>query len=151
MEQEWGRRWAQFLKHEPTVFPSPLAGNKSNLSTSPQVYLRIFSSALVGREGQDFGRNNTRQSILICLSENRRVIEFSEALLGLPGWLSGKESACQCRRWRRQEFGPWVAFLPWQSQTEKSGGLWSMGSQRVSHDWVTQHACTHAPQSSSNR
>ena len=29
---------------------------------------------------------------------------------GLPWWLSGKESACQCRRHR---FGPWVGKTPW--------------------------------------
>ena len=29
---------------------------------------------------------------------------------------------------------PWK--IPW---TEEPGGLWSMGSQRVGHDWVTEH------------
>ena len=28
---------------------------------------------------------------------------------GLPGWLSGKESSCQCRRC---EFNPWVRKIP---------------------------------------
>ena len=31
--------------------------------------------------------------------------------LGLPRWLSGKESACQCRRHR---FDPWVGMIPWR-------------------------------------
>ena len=31
--------------------------------------------------------------------------------------------------------------IPW---TEEPGGLWSMGSQRVGHDWVTEHGHTHA-------
>ena len=31
--------------------------------------------------------------------------------LGLPRWLSGKESACQCRRW---VFNPWVWKIPWR-------------------------------------
>ena len=30
---------------------------------------------------------------------------------GLPWWLSGKESACQCRRLR---FDPWVGKMPWR-------------------------------------
>ena len=30
---------------------------------------------------------------------------------GLPRWLSGKESACQCRRCR---FNPWVGEIPWR-------------------------------------
>jgi len=27
---------------------------------------------------------------------------------GIPRWLSGKESICQCRRCRRHQFYPWV-------------------------------------------
>ena len=30
---------------------------------------------------------------------------------GLPRWLSGKESACQCRR---HQFDPWVWKIPWR-------------------------------------
>ena len=37
--------------------------------------------------------------------------------LGLArGWLSGKESACQCRRYRRLWFDPWVGKIPWCRQ-----------------------------------
>jgi len=35
---------------------------------------------------------------------------------GLPRWLSGKESACQCRRHRRCRFNPWVRKIPWRSR-----------------------------------
>ena len=35
---------------------------------------------------------------------------------GLPRWLSGKESACQCRRHRRLGFVPWVGKIPWSRQ-----------------------------------
>ena len=34
--------------------------------------------------------------------------------LGLPRWLSGKESACQCRRCRRYRFDPWVGKTLWR-------------------------------------
>ena len=30
----------------------------------------------------------------------------------LPRWLSGKESACQCRRCKRHGFYPWVNKIP---------------------------------------
>ena len=30
---------------------------------------------------------------------------------GLPWWLSGKESVCQCRR---GDFDPWVGKIPWR-------------------------------------
>ena len=32
----------------------------------------------------------------------------------IPRWLSGKESACQCRRVRRHRFDPWVGKIPWR-------------------------------------
>ena len=33
---------------------------------------------------------------------------------GLPWWLSGKESACQCRRCERLGFDPWVRKILWK-------------------------------------
>ena len=62
--------------------------------------------------------------------------------------LSGKETACQCRRCKRQRFDPWVGKIPWwrawqpipvflpgeSPWTEEPGGLQSMGSQRLEHD-----------------
>ena len=32
----------------------------------------------------------------------------------LPKWLSGKEAACQCRRYKRHGFDPWVGKIPWR-------------------------------------
>ena len=67
---------------------------------------------------------------------------------GLPWWLSGKESACQC--WRRRlnswsgrfpekEMAIYSSILAWEiSWTGKPGGLQSMGSQRVGHNLVTE-------------
>ena len=39
------------------------------------------------------------------------VLKHSE---GLPRWLSGKESACRCKRYRRCGFDPQVGKLPWR-------------------------------------
>ena len=39
----------------------------------------------------------------------------------LPRWnYSGKESACQCRRCKRQEFYPWVGKIPWRRACQYS-------------------------------
>ena len=35
---------------------------------------------------------------------------------GLPRWLSGNESACQCGRYWRLRFVPWVGKIPWSRQ-----------------------------------
>ena len=32
----------------------------------------------------------------------------------LPGWCSGKESICQCKRCKRHEFDPWMGKTPWR-------------------------------------
>ena len=66
----------------------------------------------------------------------------------LPWLLSGKESACQCKRHR---FNPWVGKIPqrrkWQCSSilarripwiEEPGRLQSMGSQRVRRNSVTE-------------
>ena len=67
--------------------------------------------------------------------------------------LSGKDSTWQCKRCRRCGFHLWVGkilegekkathfsilaqMIPW---TEETGGLQSMRSQSIGHDWVTEH------------
>ena len=69
----------------------------------------------------------------------------------LPRWLSGKETACQCRRC---QFDPWVWKIPLEEEmtthssilagkipwTEEPGGLQFMGSQRIRHNWATEHS-----------
>ena len=32
--------------------------------------------------------------------------------IGIPRWLRGKESACQCRSCQRHSFDPWVGKIP---------------------------------------
>ena len=69
--------------------------------------------------------------------------------MDFPGGASGKEPTCQCKRRKRYGFNPWVGKIPLEEgmatypsilawripQTEEPGGLQSMGSQRVGHDW----------------
>ena len=79
------------------------------------------------------------------------------SVLYLKGCLSGKESACQCRRLRKRRgrgFNPWVrkilgkrkwqptpVFLPGKILwTEEPGGLQSMGTQRVRHNLAIEYA-----------
>ena len=45
----------------------------------------------------------------LCKTFNLELSILS--LYGLPWWLSGKESACQCRR---HGFDPWVRKIPWR-------------------------------------
>ena len=34
--------------------------------------------------------------------------------MGFPGGTSGKEHFCQCRRYKRREFNPWVRKILWK-------------------------------------
>ena len=61
----------------------------------------------------------TNQGLKILFKNSRK---FQEAklecavwmqLLGLPRWVSGKESACHCRR---HEFDPWLRKIPWRRE-----------------------------------
>ena len=92
-----------------------------------------------------FGRTSRCQAWVLL--KTSPLSRFLTALCRtcLPWWLSGKESACQCRRpW----FDPWVRKIPWGGKwqptpvflpgefpwTEEPGELQSMSSQRVRHD-----------------
>ena len=39
-------------------------------------------------------------------------LSFASWASRLPKWLRGKEPACQCKRWRRCRFHPWVGKIP---------------------------------------
>ena len=39
---------------------------------------------------------------------------------GLPRWLSGKESACHCRRGRAD---PWVRKIPWRREWQPKSSI----------------------------
>ena len=73
---------------------------------------------------------------------------------GLPRWLSGKKSSCQCRRCKRHRFDPQVGKIPWSRkwqptpiflcgkfhrQRRPMGYIQSMVTQRVRHEWAMEH------------
>ena len=72
-----------------------------------------------------------------------------DPLTGLPCWLSGKESACLCRRYR---FDLWVRKIPWRREQQPSpvflpgnfrgqrslAGYSPWGRRRAGHDLATK-------------
>ena len=76
--------------------------------------------------------------------------------LGFPGGPSGKESTCQCRRFKRWKFDPWIGKIPWrrawrpipvflpgESRGQRSlEGCSSWGRKGLGHDWVPMHTQT---------
>ena len=89
---------------------------------------------------------NRNVSIFVCTD----IEDLSWSIF--PGGTSGKESACQFRICYRHELDPWVGKIPLEEEmithsrilawripwTEEPGGLQSMGSQGIGHDWVTE-------------
>ena len=80
------------------------------------------------------------------------------AWMGFPGGSSGKESTCQCRRYRQEkrvrslgqdgplekEMATHSNILAWEiPRIEEPGGLQSMGLLRVRPGLATERACTH--------
>ena len=77
----------------------------------------------------------------------------------IPGWLSGKEPSCQCRRHRRCGFDPWVRKISrrrkWQpTQVGKSHGQRSLAAtvrgveESDTTEWLSMHPRTHEGRSS---
>ena len=67
----------------------------------------------------------------------------------VPRWLSGKESACQCKRPKRLGFDPWVRKITWNRKWQptpvvlpgKFHGLRSLAGYRGREELnLTEHA-----------
>ena len=78
---------------------------------------RTYSLEKILMLGKTEGRGRGQGGLACCSPWGHKELDTTEQLnwteqgMGLPWWLSGKESACQCRRHR---FNPWVRKIPWQ-------------------------------------
>ena len=118
------------------------------------VLLTSFSlcSCLVLLSGQWFSRSRVRK-VFLCF--------LSHACLGLPWWLSSKESTCNAGdhlQSRRHRFSLWVKKIPWRRKrqpspiflpkipwTEEPGGPQSMESQEQDLTQGLNHHHYHQP------
>ena len=53
------------------------------------------------------------QGSLACCSPQRVGQNFVTGHICIPRWHSGKESICQCRRYKRHRLNPWVEKILW--------------------------------------
>ena len=104
------------------------------------------------------GESHRQRSLVVYSPWGRRESNTTEQLhflLGFPGGTTGKDPACQCKRRRdaglipglgrspglgrfpgRKLWQPPPVFFPGESPwTEEPGGLQSIGSHRVKHNW----------------
>ena len=52
----------------------------------------------------------------VCVYIYTHTHIYVSIIYGLPWWLSGKGSTCQCRRHRRPGFNPWVRKILWKRE-----------------------------------
>ena len=57
-------------------------------------------------------------SLLLHLQNQNDANKTQVSSHWLPRWLTGTESACQCRRSRRPGFDPWVGEIPWRRKLQ---------------------------------
>ena len=108
--QNWsvGRRYGRNHGQEPLLW-FPWAG------TIEAVQAGLWHPTPVFLPGNSHGQ----RSLVGCSprgckesdTTKRLHFHFQPVFRGLPRWLSGKESTCQCRRRR---FNPWVRKIPWR-------------------------------------
>ena len=77
-----------------------------------ELFLKL-NSALIRKSLPHFFPSYLSQEVVV----KEKVNDF---LCVLSRWLSGKNSAWQCRRHKRQEFDPWVGKIPWRRRATQS-------------------------------
>ena len=93
--------------------------------------------------------------VVACI---RNLFLFTAEYGRFPRWLSGKESACQCRRHRRHGFDPWDGKISWRRKWQSTPGFllgkshgqrslagyspWGCGETRLC-TWAHTHTHTH--------
>ena len=80
--------------------------------------------------------------MLLQITKFHLFLWRSNISLGVPWWLRGKESACSAgdagslEDSLEESMATHASILAWRIPwTEEPGGLQSMGSQRVGHNW----------------
>ena len=105
--------WYLRKPHTPGTLPASRFWSKKHCNDDPTLHLH--------QQGYCYLLNPTS----ILRSRTCHSLQLLLIVLmihhGLPWWLSGKESACQCRRLR---FDPWVGKMPWRRGWLPSPVFW---------------------------
>ena len=128
--------------------------------TKCEIWWRSAGVLKLGRGGKGWETTLTGMAPQECFPASNKynlwqIDKFTDlpGFLGFLGGTSGKEPSCQCRRcgirslgWEdplEEEMATRSRILAWSIPwTEEPGGLQSVGSQRVRHDWSDLARCT---------
>ena len=72
--------------------------------------VKSMGSQRVGHDWVTFTLQDIGDRLNICTLKKKKDLGILKP--GLPQWLSGTESACQCKRHKRQVFNPWIGTIP---------------------------------------
>ena len=105
-------RWGAFTLW--AVLPTPLFPSPSHL-IPPWCTGEV---SVVATETLDVKRKEDKKKCRRLVQPLWKIVwRFLEKLIGLPRWLIGKESACQCRRHRRH----WFSSIPGWGRSSGAG------------------------------
>ena len=94
----------------------------------------------------------TREVLIYRYTLYILVVYLNKLLLR---WSSGKESACQCKRYKRHSFDAWIRKIPWSRKWQPTPvsclensidwGAWRATVHRVAKSWavLSSHAHMH--------
>ena len=131
----------------------------TELNWTDELHIPSFSSRFLELFLWIFVRSILKWRAEHCLAPRFLPCSSPHAYLEvLPRWHSGKKSTCQCRRFKRHGFDPWVGKMPWsrkwqptplflpgKSHGQRSLADYSPGRCRVRHDWATEYTHVHIP------
>ena len=138
----WGRSYTIiqikiiFKKNTPQnkkASPLPLnhLGSSMIASTSTKLLrlsnFRFFKCMTVGTCAQSHRQTHTHEYKKKATSKTGKIMLINycntSLLLGFPGDPTGKESSCQCRRYKRCRLSPWVRKVPWKRKCQPTPGF----------------------------
>ena len=89
-------------------------------SSQPKDRTHVSYSSCIGREilyhWATWETSNSTSGYFSRENKNINLRRHMNAYAGLPMWLSGKETACLYKRYRRHEFDPWAGKIFWRRE-----------------------------------
>ena len=98
-----------------TWLPRWKSESESHSMVSTTVY-GIFQARILEWVASPFSRGSDQPGDWTQVPHIAGRFFTSWAIKEDPRWCSGKESASQCRRHKRQRFRPWLGKIPWRRE-----------------------------------
>ena len=125
----WGLNAPFIPSTHPSIYPS-IHSSFFPPSLSPSLPSFLLSITLSPTHPPIYSSIQPPICLLFLIATTVMITACVYGGLGLPRWLIGKESACQCRNHRRPKFDPWVRKIPCRRKWQPTPGFLPGESQR---------------------